>query len=57
MIDYTEDMLVKDLQALQSVIDTFNDLICVVSHSGAEITVLVELDDQGRPQLKMSVEE
>lgn len=54
---YTEDMLVKDLQALQDVIDTFNDLVCLVSQSGAEITVQVESDEQGRPQLKMYVEE
>lgn len=56
-MEYTEDMLVKDLQALQEVIDALNDLVCLVTRSGVSVTLRTETDAQGRPQIKMFVEE
>lgn len=54
---YTEEMKIEDLKALQEVVSALNDLICLVTRSGVSVTLRTETDAQGRPQIKMFVEE
>lgn len=54
---YTEEMKIEDLKALQEVVSALNDLICLISKSGKVPTVVVEQDEQWRPQVIVRMED
>lgn len=56
-MDYTEDMAIQDLVALEEVKCAFNDLVCLIARSGKIIHVYVEYDEENRPQLRLEMED